>query len=82
MFNLVFTKLQDAFYRFFKFKIIFRYSRSKLKTTTGFLWEAQTKTAKIDYFTKNLSSPMFFETNTSKFQEMFLDIFKNYFVRN
>ena len=35
----------------------------------------QTKTAKIGYFSKNLS-PTFFEINTSKFQEMFFDIFK------
>ena len=38
-------------------------------------YEAQTKTAKKDYFTKILS-PRFFEINTSNFQEMFLDIFK------
>ena len=43
--------------------------------TTGFLWEAQTKTAKKKYFTKILSSPRFFEINTSNFQEMILNIF-------
>ena len=43
------------------------YSRSKSEATIGSLWEAQTKTAKIDYFTKNLSSPTFFEITTSKF---------------
>ena len=37
-----------------------------------------TKTPKIDYFTKNLSSPTFFEINTSNFQEMFNDIFKKF----
>ena len=37
-----------------------------------------TKTAKIDYFTKNLSTPRFFKINTSNFQEMFLDIFENF----
>ena len=48
-----------------------RYSRSKSEATIGSLWEAQTKTAKIDYFTKNLSSTTFFEITTSNFQEMF-----------
>ena len=46
------------------------------ENTTGILWEAQTKTAKIDHFTKNLSSPRFFKINTSNFQEILLDIFK------
>ena len=52
-----------------------RYSRLELETTTSSLWETQTKTAKKDYFTKNLSPPTFFEINTSNFQEMFLGIF-------
>ena len=52
-----------------------RYSRSKSETTTGSLWEAQTKTAKKDYFTKNLSSPMFFEINISNLKEVFHDIY-------
>ena len=55
------------FKNFKKSKYILRYSRSKLETTIGSLWEAQTKTAKIDYFTKNLSPPRFFEINTSNF---------------
>ena len=43
----------------------------------------QTKTAKIDYFTKNLSSPTFFGINILNFQEMFLNIyFKNSVGRN
>ena len=33
---------------------------SKLETTTGLLWETQTKTAEKDYFTKNLYPPTFF----------------------
>ena len=45
-------------------------------STIGSLWEAQTKTAKISYFTKNLSST-FFEITTSKFQEVFLNIFRD-----
>ena len=53
---------------------------SKLETTTGTLQEGQTKTAKLDYFTKNRSPPKFFKINTSNFQETLLDIFKN-FVR-
>ena len=53
-----------------------RYGRSKLGTTIGYLWETQTKTAKIDYFTKYLSSPTFFEITTSKLQKVFLDIFR------
>ena len=52
-------------------KYFLRYSRSKWEATIGSLWEAQTKTAKIGYFTKNLSSPMFFEITTSNFQEIF-----------
>ena len=58
-------------------KYFFRYSRSKLEATIGSLWEAQIKSAKIDYFTKNLSST-FFEITTSNFQEMFLDIFRKF----
>ena len=57
-------------------KLFLRYDQSKSKATTGFLWEAQTKTAKKDYFTKILSPPRFFGINTSNFQETFLDIFK------
>ena len=41
----------------------FEYSQSKLEVTIGFLQEAQTKTAKKDCFTKNLSSPTYFEIN-------------------
>ena len=37
---------------------------SKSETTAGSLWEAQTKTMKKDYLTKNLSPPTFFEINT------------------
>ena len=59
-----------------------RYNWSKSEATTGSLWEEQTKTAKIDYFTKNLSHPRFFELETSNFQEMFLYIFKNSVGRN
>ena len=55
-----------------------RYDRSKSEATTCSLWEAQTKTAKKDYFTKNLSSPTFLKINTLNFQEMFRDIFKKY----
>ena len=40
--------------------------------------EAQTKTAKIDYFTKNLFPTTFFEINTSNFQETFLDMLKKF----
>ena len=57
-------------------KQFLKYSRSELETKTGSLWEAQIKTAKVDYFTKNLSPPMFFEINTLNFQEIFHDIFK------
>ena len=57
-----------------------------MEATRGTLWEEQTKTAKKDYFTKILPPPRFFEINTSKFQEMFCDIFKkfcrNYFKMN
>ena len=60
---------------FYNLKYFLRYSISKSEAITGSLWEAQTKTAKIDYFTKNLSPPRIFEVNTSYFQEMFLDIF-------
>ena len=57
-------------------KYFLRYSPSKSEVTIGSLWEAQTKTAKIDYFTKNLSL-MYFEINTSNFQEMFLEYLEN-----
>ena len=50
---------------FLNSKLFLRYSRSKSETTIGILWEAQTETAKIDYFTKNLSLPRFFEIITS-----------------
>ena len=55
-----------------------KYSSSKWEATTGSLWEAQTKAAKIDCFTKNLFPPTDFEINTSNFQEIFLDIFKKF----
>ena len=63
---MLFTDLKSS-------KQLLRYSRSKSEATIGSLWEAQTKTAKIDYFTENLSSPSFFEITTSNFQEMFLE---------
>ena len=66
-FNFILTKLQMPFYRFFKIQKFLRYSRSKSETTTGSLWDAHTKTAKISYFTKNLSPPTFFEINTLNF---------------
>ena len=47
------TMLQDVFHRLKKFKIVLRYSRSKSENTTGSLWEARTKKAKIGCFTKN-----------------------------
>ena len=53
-----------------------RYSRSKSKT--GSLWEAQTKTAKKEFFTKNLSSPKFFEINTSNFNGMFFAVLRKF----
>ena len=68
---MVFTDLKIS-------KEFLRYSRSKSEATIGSLWEAQTKTAKIDYFTKNLSSPTFFDITTSNFQEVFLDIFRKF----
>ena len=68
---MLFTDFQNS-------KYFLRYSRSKSETTTVTLWEVQTKTAKIDYFTKNLSPPRFFEINASNFQEMFLDIFRKF----
>ena len=63
---------------FKKSKQFLRYSQSKSEVTIGSLWEALTKTAKIDYYTKNLSSPTFFEITTSKFQEVFLEIFRKF----
>ena len=57
-----------------------KYSKSKSEAKIGALWEAQTKTAQIDCFTKNQYPPMFFEINTSNFQGMFLNILKS-FVR-
>ena len=60
-------------------KQFLRYDRSKSEATTGSLWEAQTKTAKKDYFTKILSPPRFFEINTSNFKDMFLNILRKFF---
>ena len=80
--NWILTKLKDAFYRFLKFKIIFRIKQVKVGHYNRYLWEAQTKTAKIDYFTINLSPLMFFETKTSNFQEMLIDIFKIFCIEN
>ena len=56
-FKLLFTVLKNSYY-------LLKYDRSKSEATTGYLWEAQTKTAKKDYFTKILSSPRFFEIST------------------
>ena len=77
LFNLVLTKLQDNIYRFLKFKMFLRYSWLKSKATTCSIWDTQTKTAKIYYFTKNLFPFRFSEINTSNYQEMFHDIFRN-----
>ena len=63
-------------------KIFSRYSRSKSQSTTGSLWEAETKIVKKDYFTKNLSPLTFFKINTSNFQEMFLNIFRKFCLRD
>ena len=52
---------------FYNLKYFLRYSISKSEAITGSLWEAQTKTAKKDYFTKILSPPRFFELDTSNF---------------
>ena len=38
----------------------------------------QTKMVKIDYFTINLSSPTFYEITSSKFQEVFINIFRKF----
>ena len=46
-----------------------RYKRSKSEATIGSLWKAQTKNAKIDHFTKNLSSPSFFKQLSSNFHK-------------
>ena len=51
LFNLVLTKIQDAFYRFLKLNKNLIYSLLKLEATTYSLWEAQTK---------NLSPSRFF----------------------
>ena len=51
---------------FFNSKYFFEIKLVK-EATIGSLWEAQTKTSEIDYFTKNLSSPRFFEINNSNF---------------
>ena len=67
LFNLVLSKLKDNIYRFLKFKMFLRYSWLKSKATTCSIWDTQTKTAKIYYFTKNLSPPTYFEINTSNF---------------
>ena len=48
-------------------KKFLRFSRSKSEATTGSLWDAQTKTEKLDCFTKILSTPRFFEINISNF---------------
>ena len=57
-------------------KQFLRCIRSKSEAKIGSLWEVQTKTAKKDYYTKNLSHPTFFEITTSNFKEMFLATFR------
>ena len=42
---MLFSDLKNLIY-------FLRYDQSKSEATTGSLWEAQTKTAKKDYFTK------------------------------
>ena len=44
-----------------------RYKGSKSEATIGSLWKAQTKIAKKDNFTKNLSPPSFFKQSSSNF---------------
>ena len=60
LFYRLFTELKDAFTDLKNSNKFLMYSWSKSEKTTGFLWEAQTKTAKKDYFTQNLSSYTFF----------------------
>ena len=55
-----------------------RYSRSKSEATIGSYWDAQIETAKIDHFTKNISSTTLFDITTLKFHEVFLDIFRKF----
>ena len=44
----------------------------KLATTIGSLWKAQTKIAKKDYLTKNLSSPTYLKLKPQIFRFFFL----------
>ena len=69
LFYRLFTELKDAFTDLKNSNKFLMYSWSKSENTTGYLWEAQTKTAKKDYFNKNLTSTLF-EINISNFQEM------------
>ena len=62
-------------------KNFLRYVRSKSEATISTLWEAQTKMVKKDYFIKILSPPSFFELETSNFQEMILNIFKKFCLK-
>ena len=64
-----------AFYGFWYYLIEFLLSNRMLFTDLK-IQNCKTETVKKDYFTRNLSSPMFFEINTSMFQEVFLDILK------
>ena len=72
LFNWVLTKLQDAFYRFFSFKIIFEIWPVKARDYKRFLVGKLTKTAK-----KNLYPPTFFEKNTLSSTKCSLIYFKN-----
>ena len=51
-FNLVLTKLQDAFYRLLKFKITYKIEEVKVGDYNRFLMKKQTKTAKVEYLLK------------------------------
>ena len=58
-------------------KLLLRYSKSRSETTTGFLWEPQTKTDKKDCFTKNLSPPTFLRRIPQTFKKLSLIYLKN-----
>ena len=63
-----------SYYLRLKFKKNLRNKQLKIKIAIGFQWEAKTKKAKVDYFTKNLYASSVFEQWFKNFLRVIIDL--------
>ena len=64
------TKLPVVFYSFENSNKFLRYKGSKSVSSIVSLWNAQTKNAKKDNFSKNISSPTVLKQNSLNFHSL------------